>query len=246
MGCICPGGRNIEGGYCTSVVVNRFRIALNSDDYGVVTKGLLDFTNLILQENDCVLSFGYKGRRYIDKMTGEGWEGAGGSEVAVVGVISDECIQGMLSSGDHIEAVGELSLLINSSPQLEELCQLWDIPGRNDDKALCAEHMTCIAAILHCSSYHIGFCTTVVNRILHAYTRSIHTQLSSNNTPLIHSTLGLLLVISRISPQLAIDLYKKIQLKESFFTYNSDTMLFLTICIEKNSQVSEKVVLPRS
>lgn len=188
------------------MTLNRLRIALNSNDYGIVTKGLVDFTNYILDENNAVLSFGYKGRSYVDKpqvQRKSTWE---------------VDIETLFPSFDiEVLAKGDLKQLIDSSPQLEEFFQLWDLPGRNDDKILCAEHMTCLAAILHCSRSHATFCSTIVNRILHGYLRSIYNQLASNSPALIHATLGLLVSIVRISPGMGRDLYQKIQLTHDSF-----------------------------
>jgi hypothetical protein len=106
--------------------------------------------------------------------------------------------------------LGLLDAYIRSSPDLEELFVLWDLPGRDSDKRLAAQHMRCLAAIVFCAHSNEQLCLRIQGRILRGYTKSLQGQLSSGNAALIHGTLGLLLSLCRISAQSCRDIYQKI------------------------------------
>lgn len=101
---------------------------------------------------------------------------------------------------------------VQKSPQVEELFVLWALPGRDEDRALSAAHMSCIAAIIHCSTSNSSFCNAIVSRILCDHMKSLHSQLASGNVELVHSTLGLLLAMMRTSQQNCKDVFQKLNL----------------------------------
>lgn len=175
--------------------MTRLRIALNSSDYSIVANGLSAFKEKILIEHEAVHSFGYQGRCY-PTTTSTGYD--------------DLYYKQLLNSAHPEEVQGELAVFIRSSPMLEELFQLWDLPARDEDKVLCMNHMTCLAAILHCSQSNLSFCNAIVNRILQGYVKSIHWQLLCGHTGLAHATLGLLIAIARTSGQNSHYLHQKL------------------------------------
>jgi hypothetical protein len=183
--------------------VLRLRVALNSSDYGIIGHGLSAFTEKILMENNAKRSFGYHGRSYP---ASSGYRNH--DDLYYNALLVSAPSDGL--SGLDSEVKGELAALIQSSPMLEEFFQLWDIPARDDDKVLCMNHMTCLAAILHCSKANTSFSTAIVNRILHDYVKSIHRQLSGGHTGLAHATFGLLIAMARTSSQNARDAYQKL------------------------------------
>lgn len=168
--------------------IARFRVALSHSEPSVVSQGLNDFTRIILQEHDQIDNFGYYSRCYCDENN----------------------IQMILQPSFPIETVGLLLIYLKSSPQLEELFLLWNNPLRDKDKGLCSCHMSCLATILHCSKSNPSFCSSIINRILHDHIKSIYSQLSSGHVALIHSTLGLLVIMARSTPQIARDLFQKL------------------------------------
>lgn len=170
--------------------LNRFQLALNHDDPNVVSTGLNEFKAQVLTQHDALSSIGYHGRGCANNATIE----------EIVHPVAAPAIQGLL-----LEYVGK-------SPQIEELFVLWALPGRDDDRALSAAHMSCIAAILHCSTSNPSFCNAVVSRILCDHMKSLHSQLASGNVELIHSTLGLLLAMMRTSQQNCKDVFQKLNL----------------------------------
>lgn len=226
--------------------VARFQIALNHDDPDVVAKGLDDFRTQILHEHKAVELFGYNGR-------------------CVTSTI-DRVIRPDLS----FPIIGLLSSFLQSSPQLEELFILWGLPGRDGDKQLCASHMSCIAAILHCTFSDQRVSNIIVSRILHEYSKSIYLQISSGDQKLIHSTLGLLIAIGRTSPSNARDLHQRIMFSAPSFVslvqrgktlswvcpssgeiLSTDSrllliILFLTILDSSDDEVLMQLLLPDS
>jgi hypothetical protein len=113
---------------------------------------------------------------------------------------------------------GLLSSYIKASPKLEELFVLWSLPGRDHDKKLCSAHMSCFSVIFHCAYTAETFCESIITRIWTNFSKSLHTQLSSGHTELIHSTLGLLLSISRCSPQHCRTVFHNVQFSNNAFT----------------------------
>lgn len=112
--------------------------------------------------------------------------------------------------GSSSPPMGLLATFLRSSPQLEELFVLWGLPGRDEDRALSASHMSCLAAILHCARHSESLCDEIVNRILHEYNKKIISQLGSGSISLVHATLGLVLAMARTSPLNARNIYSKL------------------------------------
>jgi hypothetical protein len=171
--------------------LTKIQVALNHEDPSIIIKGLDFFKNTILEEHDAVRSFGYRGR-------GEASRG----------------VHGALHPKHPVAAAagGILQLFRQASPQIEELFVVWHLPGRDAQRALCASHMDCLAALLHCSHYAQDFCKVVVHRILRECGKSLHMQLTSGNVPLVHSTLGLITEMCRTSDQNCRDTYQKLML----------------------------------
>lgn len=171
--------------------LTKIQVALNHEEPAIIIKGLDFFKNIILEEHNALSSFGYKGR------------GSGGSAHRV------------LFPSHPVDCVGTLLRFRQASPQLEELFVVWHLPGRDENRALCASHMDCLAAILHCSHAAQEFCKTVTHRILRECAKSLHMQLTSGNVPLVHSTLGLIIEMCRTSDQNCRDTYQKLMLSST-------------------------------
>lgn len=164
-------------------------LSLNHDEPDVVMRGLAEFRQQVIVENRALAEYGYHGRQ-----CGEG--------ISVDHVLLPEVppVSGLVAEYLH------------KSPQLEELFVLWDLPNRDEHKALCAAHMATLAAILHFGKPNLSVCTAAVSRILSEHLKSVHSQLASGNTDLIHSTLALLLAMVRTSPQNCKDVFQKLNL----------------------------------
>lgn len=174
------------------LTVKGFQLALNSDSSENVANALEEFERAILMQHAVVENYGYIGRSSL---------------AALAGLTS---IEMLMDPQYPIAIVGILDEYIRSSPDLEELFILWDLPGRDGDKKLSAMHMRCLAAIIFCAHDNEQFCLRIQSRILREHAKSIHGQLTSGNMPLIHSTLGLLLSLCRISDQSCRDIHQKI------------------------------------
>lgn len=168
--------------------LTKIQVALNHEDPNIVLKGLEFFRATILNEHSAVQSFGYRGR-------------------GLAGKVSD-----LLFPPHPDRCVGTLQLFLQASPQLEELFIIWHLPGRDENRLLCAAHMDCIAAILHCSHEYHDLCRITVHRILRESSKSLHMQLTSGNLPLVHSTFGLIIEMCRTSVQNCRDVYPKLML----------------------------------
>lgn len=226
--------------------VGRFQIALNHEDPEVVTKGLEDFRIQILHEHHAVELFGYNGRS------------------------ADVNTEKLLRPHLKFPIVGLLASFIQSSPQVEELFIIWGLPGREGDKKLCAAHMSCIAAILHCTHADERLSNSIVSRILHEHSKSIYLQISSGDQTLIHSTLGLLIAIGRTSHSNARDMHQRIMFSAPSFvslvqrgkssswvcptnseSFSTDSrllliILFLTILDSSDDELLTQLLLPDS
>ena len=161
----------------------RFQLALNHDDPSIVVTGLKEFKDRILGDHDAFLSFGYNGRSFRD---------------------------GGILTKQPASICGLLKDYIQSSPQLEELFILWNLPGRNENTDLVITHTQCMAAVLHCASSHEKCCADAVARILSELWKSVVNQLSMSSTSVVHSTLGLLIAMCRSSAQNCRDTYTKL------------------------------------
>jgi hypothetical protein len=188
--------------------LGRFLLSVNHEDPAVVIRGISEFRQQILIDHDALEVFGYNGRPCGDVLA-----------------VSD-----LLSPLYPPSAVGVLSEYIQKSPQLEELFVLWSLPGRDDDRALCAAHMSCIAVVLHCARSNTSACNGIINRIFTEHLKSLHSQLASGNSELVHATLGLLLSMARTSMQHCKDVFQKVNL-------SSQT---LDAVIQKGKQVNWK------
>lgn len=89
---------------------------------------------------------------------------------------------------------------------------MWNLPNREEHRALCASHMATLALVLHIAKSNTSTCSSVISRILSEHLKSLHSQLASGNTELVHSTLGLLLAMVRTSPQNCKDVFQKLNL----------------------------------
>ena len=166
--------------------VKRLHFALNNDDPDIVCKGLVEFESRILQEHESLVDFGYNGR-------------------------SAYCsVKYIVYPRFPSDTQGVLASYIQSSPHLEELFVLWDLPGRDEDRVLSAHHTRCLASIIHCAHSNRSFCDRIVGRIINDHTKSIANQLSSGNNSLVHSTLGLLLSMCRTSYENCRDVNNKL------------------------------------
>ena len=173
----------------------RFRIALGHSDQNVIISGLQDFTTKVLTDHDAILSFGYCGRN------------------------SNESLPILERLHPVIpEITVDLLQLIKTSPQIEEIFNIWNIPDHQDDKNLCSYLMNCISAILHCSQSNESFCRVIINRILTDYNKSLYLQISSGHLELVHATIGLLISMSRISKQSARDVFQRFNFQASQVT----------------------------
>lgn len=173
--------------------VSRFQVALSNEEPEVVSQSLELFRLQILKESGTELGFGYNGRSL---------QSTSNSELTPTSHILHPPMVPQVS--------GLMEAFIRVSPQCEELFALWDLPARDNNKDLCANHMSCLAAILYCSSSNESFCNTIVTRIMSEYSKSIHQQLSSGQLHLVHSTIGLCISMARISPQICRDVYQRI------------------------------------
>lgn len=201
--------------------IARFQVSLNHDDPDVVRGGLDGFREQILIDHDVIDAFGYYGR----------------SNTGIEEFISQPVVP-------HVR--GALAAYIRSSPRAEELFVLWLLPERDRDKDLCASHMHCISAILFCSCSENSFANALVNRILNDFMKSIYSQLSSGNTQLVHSTLGLLTIMGRSSPQNCRDTYQKLYLGSPTFVnlvQKGKPVLWVTSDGEKLSTDSRLMII---
>lgn len=170
-----------------AITLNKFCVALNHEDPSIVIGGLKAFYDKVIDDHEALHSFGYNGR-----------------------VPSYDAMD-LMNPASTAPTNGLLLNLINSSPQLEEFFTLWSIPSRDEDRTLCAHHMTCMALILHLSqNEHQAFCNRIVGRILHEFTKSIYLQISTGHVELTHATLGLLIAMCRTSKQNACDVFHKV------------------------------------
>ena len=156
--------------------VPKFQFCLNHDDPSIVKVGLSGFLSQILSDHNAVSSFGYNGRA----------ESFAPDEVIFVPSVQ--------------QVTGLLSAYLTSSPKAEEFFVLWSLQERDGDKELCTTHTQCAAAIIHCAiSTGASFVNTFVSRIIGEFSSSLLRQLSSDHLGLVHATLGLLIMICRVS-----------------------------------------------
>lgn len=168
--------------------VLRLQVAFNHDDSTIVARGLSEFINQISVDHDVTHNYGYNGFSHDHLSRPYNY-------VPVEDVLDS----------------GILSLFLLSSPVLEELFVLWKLPDIHDkDHSFCHLLMQCIGLSLHCLRANTKFCTDMVNRILHEHISSIHTQLSSDDANVVHSTLGLILSMCRLSVSICRDIYQKV------------------------------------
>jgi hypothetical protein len=170
--------------------LGRFLLAVNHEDPEVVIRGLAEFRKQVLDDHGAHAEFGYNGRKC-------------GRDASIEDVLSPEL---------RSSALGLLAEYVQKSPQLEELFVLWSVPSRDEHKPLCASHMATIAVILHFAKLNTSTCSSVISRILSEHLKSLHNQLASGNTELIHSTLGLVLAMVRTSTQNCRDVFQKLNL----------------------------------
>ena len=195
----------------------RFLLSLNHDDPKVVMLGLNEFKQQVIKEHNAVVSIGYNGR---------------------------SCVQGqdtehMLHPNPNKSLTGVLSEYIGKSPQIEELFVLWNLPGRDEDRALSSAHVACLASILHCAKSNVSFCNSVVSRLLCDHLKALHNQLASGNVELIHSTLGLLLAMARTSEQNCKDVFQKLNLSSQALDAVVQKGKAVTwMCAENNQSLS--------
>jgi hypothetical protein len=173
--------------------ISRLQVVLNHNDPDIVLNGINEFTKQILLENNSIESFGYNGRSCTTHFT--------------------------LSSQNAVEVKGLLESYIKSSPQLEELFILWDMSGRESNKPLIVAHLTCIAAILHIAKGDSNFCERISQRILSDYSKSLLESLSSNHSATVHSTIGLLIAICRLSQHASQTTYTSILSQSSTLSH---------------------------
>lgn len=173
--------------------LSRFQVALNHDDCSVISRGLNDFAEQILSEHGCREVFGYCGH------------GATPSTASVIMGNAPDQITGLLKS------------YVLSSPQLEELHFLWNIPGRAENTSLIVAHCHCIAALLYCSFKDKLFAEKVVHRIANDFAINLKEQLKSSSTSVVHHTLSLLIAMCRVSPSACNDIYQRVISLESSF-----------------------------
>ena len=174
------------------LTVRGFQVALNHEDPEIVSSGLIEFTSCILSEHQSVEKFGYNCRSSYAESNG----------------YADSSL--LISPQYPDQILGLLQSFLKSSPELEELFVLWDLPGRDEDKKLSANHTKCFAAILFCIYSNHDLSLKIALRLLKNHIKSFQKQLNSGNTTLIHSTLGLLISVSRISNQFSKDIYQKV------------------------------------
>ena len=177
--------------------LGRFQLSLNHNDPSVVLLGLNEFKKQVLADHNAVAHFGYNGRPCS-------------INTEITDVLHPQAPQSM---------TGLLLEYLTKSPQIEEMFVLWTLPGREDDRALCAAHMGALACILHIARSNITLCNSVVSRILCDHLKSLHSQLASGNTELIHSTLGLILTMMRTTPQNCKDVFQKLTLSSQTLDY---------------------------
>ena len=181
--------------------VSRFQIALNHEDPNVIISGLKSFSHQILKEHEALYAFGYNGR-------------------TINSLIFSSASNILYPYYNKVNEMpcGLLLSYLQSSPQIEELFILWNLPGYDVNKELCSSHMNCIASILFCAHLDETFCNYVINRVISEYCKSILTQLSSSgNQNVVHSTLGLCIAMARVSKQHACDTYQKIMISNNLF-----------------------------
>ena len=174
------------------ITVSAFQFGLNSDEPEIVSSALQDFTRTILQEHHQSENFGYLGRSSFEASNGYA------ESHSLINTLHPE------------HTTGVLKAYLNSSPDLEELFVLWNLPNRDKDRLLCSQHMKCFASILHCiKNAEKEICHRVCSRILRDHVKSLQIQLSSGHTTLVHSTLGILLSMSRCTTQMCKEVYNK-------------------------------------
>ena len=169
--------------------VTRLQLALNSEDHDVVISELQALKSSLLNEHHALGAYGYHGR----------------------------CVA-PLTPEHPLDLVGILDVYLQRSPRLEELFSLWHLADRQENRALLAALADVVAVVLFCATSRPSLCATIVQRVLRELIRSIHTHLNSGHTGLIHSMLGLLIEISRVSEQSSRDLYQKLVLSSQGFT----------------------------
>jgi hypothetical protein len=162
--------------------LSRLQVVLNHDDPNLVSVGLSELSKQILLENNCIEDFGYMGRSLQ---------------------------YSSINGSSNPEVKGLLSTYIKSSPQIEEFFLLWDMPGIETNKQFCLSHISCLSAILFCTRGST-FAEKIANRIISDYSKSLISSLSSSNTSTVHSTLGLLIALSRVSSGIAKNVYSNI------------------------------------
>lgn len=180
--------------------VSRFQIALNHEDPNVIISGLKSFSDQILKEHDAIYAFGYNGRSVNSLLLSS----------------ATNILHPYYSKYDEMP-IGLLLSYLQSSPQIEELFVLWNLPGYSINKDLCCNHMICVASILFCAHKDEVLCNYIINRIISEYCKSMLTQLGSGNQNVIHSTLGLCVSMARVSKQNACDTYQKIMISNNLF-----------------------------
>jgi hypothetical protein len=188
--------------------LKKFQLCVNHENPKIVISGLSEFIQTVLADHNCIESFGNYGKPLSNDDP----------------VLFDNVTP-------QLEMKGVLKLYLDSSPKLEELFVLWNLPERDRDTELCALHMKCLAVIIHCSSSAPKYQKYVIKRILTEYISSVSLQLQSNDKNLVASTLGLLLVICKSYPDGAIEIFHQFAINSSLLenivtgnSHNSDSV----------------------
>ena len=173
----------------TTTTIARLQLALNSEDQGLVTSELQTMRSTMLAEHDAIEAYGYHGRCTFP-----------------------------LCPTHPTAVVGVLSAYLQRSPKLEELFSVWDIASRHENRSLLVAIADTIAVILFCAASNTAVGGPIIQRILREQMKSMHSHLASGHTHLVHSFLGLMVAIARVSEQSSRDLYQKLILSSQCFT----------------------------
>eukprot|EP01035_Chromulina_nebulosa_P024122 gene24122-31344_t len=194
----------------------RFQICLNHNDPNIVAKGLEEFQRQALWDLTCSTDssckYGYYGVSCISEL----WKVA--PETAMQNILHPI----LLADSD---TDGILVKYLAASPEVEELFVIWTLQNRDLHLALSIQHTATFSIIIHCLNclksqcdFALQLSVKIATRLISNHSKAILNQLSSSSVELVHSTMGLLFSMCKISTNMCQAVHKIISTSLQTFT----------------------------
>lgn len=149
-----------------------------------------------------------------------------------------------------VDIDGILVKYLAASPEVEELFVIWSLPNRDLHLVLSIQHTATFSIIIHCLNCLKSKCdfalqvnVKIANRIISNHYKAILNQLSSSSVELVHSTMGLLFSMCKISANICQAVYLKI-ISTSLQTFTSAIQSKQTVvysCINEHAHQTTTV-----